>query len=156
MIASTSKFGRGDQSITPAVFILLRVESHSKELQPLATARPQTRRVLADASSERHRIQSAHGGRVRSDGLLHLIGEHSQRPARCFRVASFQIPNIAAGDPGGMLALAAGLGGQLRDGFEAVRSVSGLPSGDGITSVVMCGMGGSGIAGESSILPLTD
>jgi glucose/mannose-6-phosphate isomerase len=55
---------------------------------------------------------------------------------------------IDAVDGSGMLAMAAGLGRQLRTGFHAGTNVSGLPDHREITSVVVCGMGGSGIAGD--------
>jgi glucose/mannose-6-phosphate isomerase len=47
-----------------------------------------------------------------------------------------------------MLGLAADLGRQLRAGFELGRRTDRLPSGEGIRSILMCGMGGSGIAGD--------
>jgi glucose/mannose-6-phosphate isomerase len=55
---------------------------------------------------------------------------------------------VLAGDPSGMLALVASLGAQLRDGYALGRSAPGLPSGDGVTSIVVAGMGGSGVAGD--------
>ena len=47
-----------------------------------------------------------------------------------------------------MLAAAGRFGEQLRVGFDLGTSVQGLPDGRGITSVVVCGMGGSGITGD--------
>lgn len=47
-----------------------------------------------------------------------------------------------------MLALAAALGPQLREGYRAGRRAEGLPSGDGVLHVVVAGMGGSGVAGD--------
>jgi glucose/mannose-6-phosphate isomerase len=55
---------------------------------------------------------------------------------------------IAAADPSDMLSLAASAGRQLRDGYQAGASASGLPSAEGVRSVVVCGMGGSGVAGD--------
>lgn len=55
---------------------------------------------------------------------------------------------LATLDPGGMIGLVAALGSQLRHGFELGRSVEEPPSGEGVRSVAMCGMGGSGIAGD--------
>jgi len=55
---------------------------------------------------------------------------------------------LAAPGPASMLALAADLGNQLRAAFSAARSVPNPPSGDGVRSVVVCGMGGSGISGD--------
>jgi glucose/mannose-6-phosphate isomerase len=55
---------------------------------------------------------------------------------------------LAALDPGGALGQAAGLGRQLRRGFRTAREADGLPSGDGLRAVVVCGMGGSGVAGD--------
>jgi glucose/mannose-6-phosphate isomerase len=55
---------------------------------------------------------------------------------------------LAALDPGGALGQAAGLGRQLRRGYRTARDASGLPSGEGVRAVVVCGMGGSGVAGD--------
>jgi glucose/mannose-6-phosphate isomerase len=49
---------------------------------------------------------------------------------------------------GTMLGLIAGMGGQLREGYRAARATEGLPAGDGLRAVVVCGMGGSGVAGD--------
>lgn len=48
----------------------------------------------------------------------------------------------------GMFSAAATLGQQVRDAAAAALSVEGLPSAEGITSVVVAGMGGSGIGGD--------
>jgi glucose/mannose-6-phosphate isomerase len=48
----------------------------------------------------------------------------------------------------GMFEAAATLGDQVRASAAAAASVDGLPSADGITSVVVAGMGGSGIGGD--------
>jgi glucose/mannose-6-phosphate isomerase len=55
---------------------------------------------------------------------------------------------IAAGDPGGMLSLVGSLGDQLGEGFRSGVSALGLPSGEGVRSLILCGMGGSGVAGD--------
>jgi glucose/mannose-6-phosphate isomerase len=55
---------------------------------------------------------------------------------------------IATLDPSHALGQAAGLGRQLRRGYVAGREASGLPEGDGLRAVVVCGMGGSGVAGD--------
>jgi glucose/mannose-6-phosphate isomerase len=55
---------------------------------------------------------------------------------------------IAAVDASDMLGRIAGLGEQLERGFRAARGTPNLPSGEGVRSVVVCGMGGSGIAGD--------
>ncbi len=55
---------------------------------------------------------------------------------------------IARKDPGGMLGHLAGFAGQLREALEIGRSVPLTVSGEGITSVVVLGMGGSAIGGE--------
>jgi glucose/mannose-6-phosphate isomerase len=47
-----------------------------------------------------------------------------------------------------MLRLAAELGSQLRGGFRSATEAPALPEGDGVRSVVVCGMGGSGVAGD--------
>jgi glucose/mannose-6-phosphate isomerase len=55
---------------------------------------------------------------------------------------------VLAGDPGGMLGLVASLGAQLGEGHRRGVSASDLPSGAGVTSIVVAGMGGSGVAGD--------
>jgi glucose/mannose-6-phosphate isomerase len=55
---------------------------------------------------------------------------------------------IAAADPGGMLGFIAGMGGQLRKGFQLGAAVPSPPPAQGTQAVVVCGMGGSGIAGD--------
>jgi glucose/mannose-6-phosphate isomerase len=55
---------------------------------------------------------------------------------------------IASLDPSDALAQAAGLGRQLRRGYVAGKETKGLPEGEGLRSVVVCGMGGSGVAGD--------
>ncbi|MFL5798781.1 MAG: bifunctional phosphoglucose/phosphomannose isomerase [Actinomycetota bacterium] len=55
---------------------------------------------------------------------------------------------LAANDPSGMLDAVLGLPGQCRDGFRSGREAADLPSGDGVTGMVVCGMGGSGVAGD--------
>ena len=55
---------------------------------------------------------------------------------------------LGASDPGGMLALVADLAQQLRQGFDVGRGTSSLPGLQDIRSVVVCGMGGSGIVGD--------
>ena len=55
---------------------------------------------------------------------------------------------LRALDPGGTLGQVAGLGRQLRRGYRTAAGPTGLPSGDGVRAVVVCGMGGSGVAGD--------
>jgi glucose/mannose-6-phosphate isomerase len=55
---------------------------------------------------------------------------------------------IASIDAGGMLGQIAGLAGQLERGYATARGTEGLPTGEGVRNVVVCGMGGSGIAGD--------
>lgn len=55
---------------------------------------------------------------------------------------------LSALDPGGALEQAGGLGRQLRRGYRTGRDAPGLPSGDGVRAIVVCGMGGSGVAGD--------
>ncbi|MFZ4668700.1 MAG: bifunctional phosphoglucose/phosphomannose isomerase [Microthrixaceae bacterium] len=49
-----------------------------------------------------------------------------------------------------MLGAALGLPEQLESAQVSARAVDGLPSGDGISSVVVMGMGGSGIGGDAA------
>ncbi len=55
---------------------------------------------------------------------------------------------IQAVDASGMLAVVGTIGRQLQDGFQRGRTAEGLPSSEEIDSVVVCGMGGSGITGD--------
>src|SRR2546430_16619150 len=56
--------------------------------------------------------------------------------------------SLAAADPGGMLQLVASLGRQLGEGYQTARALGDLPAGRGLRHVVVCGMGGSGVAGD--------
>jgi glucose/mannose-6-phosphate isomerase len=56
--------------------------------------------------------------------------------------------SLRAADPGGMLQLVAALGSQLAEGHSLGLRARHLPSTEGIGSIVVCGMGGSGIAGD--------
>ena len=47
-----------------------------------------------------------------------------------------------------MLGTVAALGSHVSAGYEAGKATPGLPSLDGVTSVVFCGMGGSAVAGD--------
>ena len=47
-----------------------------------------------------------------------------------------------------MLGTVAALGSHVSAGYEAGTATTGLPSLDGVTSVVFCGMGGSAVAGD--------
>jgi glucose/mannose-6-phosphate isomerase len=47
-----------------------------------------------------------------------------------------------------MLGTAAALGKHIEAGYASGRATTGLPSLDGVTSVVFCGMGGSAVAGD--------
>jgi glucose/mannose-6-phosphate isomerase len=55
---------------------------------------------------------------------------------------------LRAGDPDGMLDLVAALGIQLGEAFQVARRATRLPSVDGLRSIAVCGMGGSGIVGD--------
>jgi glucose/mannose-6-phosphate isomerase len=55
---------------------------------------------------------------------------------------------IAAADPSGMLDAMLAMPEHCRLGYRAGRSADDLPSGDGIDSLVVCGMGGSGLSGD--------
>jgi len=50
---------------------------------------------------------------------------------------------IAALDTGDMLGTVAALGEHIEAGYASGLATTGLPSLDGVTSVVFCGMGGS-------------
>jgi glucose/mannose-6-phosphate isomerase len=55
---------------------------------------------------------------------------------------------IARTDAAGMLGTIGDLGAHAAAGYAAGRSVTGLPSIEGVTSIVFCGMGGSAVAGD--------
>jgi len=55
---------------------------------------------------------------------------------------------LSAADPAGMLGLVEGLGPQLRSGFDLGASAAAGAWPDPPSAVVVCGMGGSGIAGD--------
>jgi glucose/mannose-6-phosphate isomerase len=63
---------------------------------------------------------------------------------------------LTKADPGGMLEVVGGLGSQLREGFHLGRGAAGLPSTQGVGSVAVCGMGGSGIVGDVLKASLAD
>jgi glucose/mannose-6-phosphate isomerase len=56
--------------------------------------------------------------------------------------------SIRSADPAGMLELVAGMGAQLGEGLAVGRTARGLPAAEGLGSIAVCGMGGSGIAGD--------
>ena len=51
-------------------------------------------------------------------------------------------------DPGGMLGHVARLGQQLRAGYRSAKETAELPSGRDVGTVVICGMGASGLGGD--------
>lgn len=51
-------------------------------------------------------------------------------------------------DPGGMLDAVIALPAHCREGYRAGRAAANLPDADGVTSVVVVGMGGSAVAGD--------
>lgn len=55
---------------------------------------------------------------------------------------------VRAADPSGMLELVSSLGGQLREGYRAALQAPNLPPAEGVRSIVVTGMGGSGVAGD--------
>jgi glucose/mannose-6-phosphate isomerase len=55
---------------------------------------------------------------------------------------------VRLADPQGMLEAVAGLASDCRTAYDASREVPGLPSADGATAVLFCGMGGSAVAGD--------
>lgn len=55
---------------------------------------------------------------------------------------------LAATGPRTMLSLAAALGEHLGVGYSTGRDLPAIPSAEGLRAVVLCGMGGSGVAGD--------
>ena len=51
-------------------------------------------------------------------------------------------------DASGMLATVGDLGAHVAAGYAAGKAVTGLPSLEGVTSIVFCGLGGSAVAGD--------
>jgi len=58
------------------------------------------------------------------------------------------VGSLRGGDPSGMLDLVGSLAGQVRDGYDTGLTASGLPSADGISAIVVCGMGSSAVGGD--------
>ncbi|MCA1726651.1 MAG: hypothetical protein LC722_03050 [Actinobacteria bacterium] len=59
-------------------------------------------------------------------------------------------------DPGGMFAAVSAMGEHLQAGHRAGLEARDLPSVDGVTSIAVCGMGGSGIPGDAAHALLAD
>src|SRR2546429_9639895 len=76
------RFGRGDQTVTPAVFILLPGEAHAEEFKAYATGCSQPGGVLADAPRESDGVKPVQGRGTSTDRLLHLVRENGQGPRR--------------------------------------------------------------------------
>jgi glucose/mannose-6-phosphate isomerase len=55
---------------------------------------------------------------------------------------------VAQADPSGMLQAVLALPLHLREGYRAGRAVQELPDGASVSSIAMCGMGGSGVAAD--------
>jgi len=55
---------------------------------------------------------------------------------------------LRSADPERMLSLVAALGKQLGEGFSLARRARDLPTAEGVGSIAVCGMGGSGIVGD--------
>jgi glucose/mannose-6-phosphate isomerase len=55
---------------------------------------------------------------------------------------------LRTADPQGMLDVVTALPSRCREGYAIGRSATGLPSAEGLSSIVFCGMGGSAIAGD--------
>jgi glucose/mannose-6-phosphate isomerase len=55
---------------------------------------------------------------------------------------------LRGADPGGMLDAVVSLPAHCREGYALGRATIGLPSADDVTSVAVCGMGGSAIPGD--------
>lgn len=55
---------------------------------------------------------------------------------------------LTRADPGRMLDAVVALPDQCRDGYRAGRAASDLPDANGVTSIVVVGMGGSAVAGD--------
>src|SRR5437588_1145957 len=55
---------------------------------------------------------------------------------------------LTSADPSGMLRTVLGLAAQCREGYAAGRAVHELPDASSLSSVAVCGMGGSGVAGD--------
>lgn len=55
---------------------------------------------------------------------------------------------LRAVDPQDMLGAVMGFAADCRSAYEASRGLGGLPSADGATAIVSCGMGGSAVSGD--------
>ena len=58
------------------------------------------------------------------------------------------VASLRAADPQDMLGAVLAFPAHCRTAFDASRVLGGLPSADGVTAVVSCGMGGSAVAGD--------
>src|SRR5438132_4131061 len=103
---------------------------------PCATAFPScwSRRPRARETAERRTAPPAGHGRMTSRTLDAAVLDDRD--------------GMGALDPGRALEQAGGLGRQLRRGYRTGRDAPGLPMGDGLRAIVVCGMGGSGVAGD--------
>ncbi len=55
---------------------------------------------------------------------------------------------LAAADPSGMLGAVLGLPDDCERGYEVGRAVEEVPTGESLSALAVCGMGGSGVAGD--------
>ena len=55
---------------------------------------------------------------------------------------------LAAADPSGMLRAVLGMPEDCARGYRAGRGTGEVPTGEGLTAVAVCGMGGSGVVGD--------
>jgi glucose/mannose-6-phosphate isomerase len=55
---------------------------------------------------------------------------------------------LRAADPGGMLDIVCAVSSHCREGYALGVASADLPSADGVTSVAVCGMGGSAVSGD--------
>jgi glucose/mannose-6-phosphate isomerase len=65
------------------------------------------------------------------------------------RVIDLDDPDALAGaDPSGMLSAVLGLPEDCERGYDIGRSVQQVPTGEGLSALAVCGMGGSGVVGD--------
>src|SRR2546421_12952913 len=84
-------------------------------------------------------------------------GDADRRSREARSVIDLSSPEaIETADPSGMLRAVLDLPGQCREGYRLGRAVTRLPDATGLTSLVVCGMGGSGVAGAGPGGPFRD
>ena len=68
-----------DPAVRDGIAVLVGIERDRQELQAGADPLAQSGGVLANPAGKDQRVQPAHGGRIGSDRLAHLVDKHLER-----------------------------------------------------------------------------